>query len=166
MRPRVLAALACLALSSLAPDALAAPRAHPVSGTWQEIVPVSMTSYTPSAGDPLTGHYQGVGSTLWQGTWTGVTHYTMTGTANLVSGAGSGTLQETFAGRASDGGTGTLDFAESYTIAPDGSLSIQARIVGGTGDFAGAHGSVTFLGHQYGVATGNGTYSGRWSHGG
>lgn len=164
MRPPVLVLLACLAVTLPAPGALAAPRTHAVSGTWQEVVPVSMTSYTPSAGDPLNGQYQGVGSTLWQGTWTGVTHYTMQGTANLVTGAGSGTLQETFVGRSTDGGTGTLDFSESYTVAVDGTISIQARIVGGTGDFAGARGSVDFLGHQYGVATGNGTYSGRWSH--
>lgn len=165
MRPRLLVLLAGLAVTLLAPGAVAAPAQHAVSGTWQEIVPVSMTSYTPSAGDPLTGQYQGIGSTLWQGTWTGVTHYTMQGTANLVTGAGSGTLQETFVGRSADGGTGTLDFSESYTLTVDGTLSIQARIVGGTGDFARAHGSVAFLGHQYGVATGNGAYSGRWSRG-
>lgn len=165
MRPLVLVPLAALALMGLAPGAQAGARTHAVSGSWQEVVPVSMTSYTPSAGDPLTGRYQGIGSTLWQGTWTGVTHYVMQGTANLVTGAGSGTLQETFVGRSDDGGTGTLDFSETYTLADDGTLVIQARITGGSGDFARARGSVSFLGQQYGVATGNGSYSGRWTRG-
>jgi len=56
--------------------------------------------YQPSSSDPTTGTYTGVGATLWKGTWTGVTHYTISGTANLVTGAGSGELTETFIGQA------------------------------------------------------------------
>lgn len=147
-----------------APPALAkqADRDHTVAGTWQTLVPVTLTSYQPSASDPTTGTYTGVGSTLWQGTWTGVTHYSISGTANLVTGAGSGTLTETFIGRATDAGQGTLDFTETYTLDTAGHLLIRARIIGGTGDFHNAKGAVRFEGMEIGIVTGNGTYSGRW----
>jgi hypothetical protein len=144
-----------------APSASARPAAS-VAGSWQTVVPVSETSYQPSAADPTTGTYTGVGSTVWQGTWAGVTHYAAHGTANLVTGAGSGTLQETFVGRSSDGGTGTIDFTETYVLDDGGHISIRARIVHATGDFAGSKGIVAFDGTEVGVVTGSGSYHGRW----
>jgi hypothetical protein len=136
---------------------------HNVAGTWQEVVPVLTTAYAPtSPTDPTTGTFDGVGSSLWRGTWNGVTHYTATGTANLVTGAGSGTLDETFVGRSADGGTGTLTFAETFTITDTGAITINARIVKGTQDFIGSKGQVMFTGTQLGAVSGGGSYSGVW----
>lgn len=149
--------------ASVSGFANAAPRAHRVSGQWQTLVPVTLTSYSPSTGDPTTGQYEGVGSTLWRGTWTGITTYTIRGNANLVTGAGSGSLTETFVGRSVAGGTGTITFTETYTLDSGGHLRIQARIVGATGDFVRAHGVVTFVGTELGVVTGSGTYNGNWN---
>lgn len=134
-----------------------------VSGTWQTVVPVVLTSYKPSSPDPTTGTFSGVGSTLWQGTWTGLTHYKISGTANLITGAGSGTIQETFTGRSSDGRIGTMSFAETYSLDTTGQLSIQATITNATGELAGEHGVVAFTGKELGAIVGNGTYSGHWS---
>jgi len=152
-------ALAALLLN-LAPAA--AQSASPVVGTWQTIVPATITSYQPSASDPTTGTYQGMGSTLWQGTWSGVTYYAIQGTANLVNGAGSGTLRETFVGRSSSGRTGTITFAETYVLDSGGHAEIRARVVDATGQFTGDHGSVTFVGTMLGVVTGSGIYRGTW----
>lgn len=152
------------AVSHAAPPHEVRVQPEAVSGTWQTIVPVVIASYQPSSPDPTTGTYQGADSTLWQGTWTGVTHYAIRGTANLVSGAGSGTLQETFAGRSSGDGNGTLSFDETYTLDAAGHIVIEARIVDATGDFTGARGRLTFDGTEVGAVTGSGTYRGRWSH--
>jgi hypothetical protein len=121
-----------------------------------------MSSYTPSATDPTTGSYEGVGSTLWQGTWTGLTHYAIQGTANLVTGAGSGSLTETFVGRSSDGRRGTIRLGETYVLDAAGHLRIRARVTDATGQFIGGRGSMTFDGTMVGIATGSGTYRGRW----
>jgi hypothetical protein len=148
-------------LVSATPPA-AAQSATRVSGTWQTIIPASLTSYHPSAGDPTTGTYTGVGTTLWRGTWTGVTEYKIQGTANLITAAGSGTLQETFVGRAAGGGRGTLRFVETYTLDETGHVEIRCKITGGSGAFAGSRGSATFVGTELSVATGHGSYSGLW----
>jgi hypothetical protein len=148
--------------SLLASPAASAGPGLNVTGTWQTIVPVTMSSYTPSAADPTTGSYQGVGSTLWQGTWSGLTDYTIRGTANLVTGAGAGSITETFAGRSSDGKSGTIRFGETYALDATGHLRIRARVLDATGQFTGGHGSVTFVGTMVGIATGSGSYRGRW----
>jgi hypothetical protein len=79
-----------------------------------------------------------------------------------VTGAGSGTLTETVIGQAADGGKGTLDFTETYTLDTAGHILIQANIVSGTGDFQNAKGAVQFDGLELGIVTGSGTYEGRW----
>jgi hypothetical protein len=106
--------------------------------------------------------YQGVGSTLWQGTWNGVTDYTISGVANLVTGEGNGTIHETFNGRSADGTSGSLGFVETYVVDGSGHIRIDARIVRSAGGFTGSRGEVTFVGTQDGVATGNGTFAGTW----
>lgn len=147
---------------AIAPTARAAAP-EMASGTWQTIVPVVLTHYQPRMlTNPTRGTYTGLGSTLWQGTWTGVTHYTIGGTADLVTGAGSGTIDETFTGRSADGGTGTLHFTETYVLDASGSIIIDATIVGATGDFLGSRGQVVFTGTENGVVEGSGRYRGSW----
>jgi hypothetical protein len=76
--------------------------------------------------------------------------------------AGAGTIDETFIGRDSGGRTGTISFTERYVLDPSGRLVINAKVIGGTGDFQRGAGIVNFTGTEVGAVTGNGTYVGRW----
>jgi hypothetical protein len=158
---RPLAALAAAA-AVLTPPAVAGAQAAPraaVHGSWMSLVNCAATGY-----DPVSKRLTCVGSTLWQGTWNGVTDYVGTATYDALSGDASGTLTETFHGRASDGGRGTLTFFETFTI--DGATSalhIDAQLLDGSGDFTGARGEVSFDGVDN-IAAGNGTYAGWWAH--
>lgn len=132
-----------------------ASRPEAVQGTWQTLVPAALTSFQPSPADPTKGRFTAVGSTAWQGTWTGVTTYTMSGTLDLISNESSGTLDETF--RDADG---TLSLTERFTVDVTGHLHITCRIVRGTGGFSGSRGRVVFDGQMVGVVSGSGTYAG------
>ena len=124
-------------------------------GDWQQIVSAAPTSY-----DPLTGAAVFDGSTVWRGTFTGITHYTARGQLDPITGDFHGTLRETFAGRASNGARGTLEFDETIDAIAS-MVKIDARIVDGSRGFAGADGRLRFEGTAN-AATGGGTYSGWW----
>lgn len=155
--------MAGLVLAGLASPAQADTTSQAVSGSWQTIVPAAITSYNPSAADPTKGTFTAIGSTLWRGDWTGVTTYTMRGDVDLVTSASSGTLEETFIGRTTRGGSGTLRLTETFTLDATGNIDIRTRILGGTGVFTASHGRVEFLGKTISIATGSGTYNGRWT---
>jgi hypothetical protein len=140
---------------------VSAQPASDVAGTWQAIAPT--TAYQPSPTNPTTGSFEGVGSNLWQGTWTGVSSFTFRGTVNLVTGASSGTMEETFAGRSTDGGTGTMSFTWAFTFGPDGDVLARGRIVDATGHFTGARGTLVAEGTVLGAVSASGTYHGDWS---
>lgn len=144
-----------IALPSAAP-AQAAAR-EPVSGNWQQLISAVPLSY-----NPFTHAIDFVGSSLWTGTWTGVTYYRVKGTFDLLTGQGVGDLTETFTGCSADGGHGRLSFVEHLTVGPGGVTHIDTRLVHGTGDFAGTTGAVTFDGTANTVS-GSGTYSGWWT---
>lgn len=131
----------------------------PVQGTWQTLVPAAITSFQPSAADPTKGTFTAVGSTAWQGTWNGITTYTMSGTLDLVTNESSGVLNETFTGR-----PGTLSLTERFALDAAGHLHIACRIVSGTGQFAATRGRVVFDGQMIGIVSGSGTYSGELKH--
>jgi hypothetical protein len=100
---------------------------------------------------------------VWSGTLTGVTHLMLAGTINLLTGDSSGTIDETFIGRSSDGGTGTLHLAETFTVnGAANTLHIDATILGGTGDFVGSSGEIRFDGLDLPTGQGEGTYTGIW----
>ena len=133
-------------------------RAEPVRGSWGSLVNCLFTNY-----NPMTGDMRCEGSTLWRGTWTGITHYHVEGTYDVLTGDSAGTLRETFYGSDSTGRRGTLSFAERYKL--DGAASrihITAEITGGTGELRDARGVATFDGTNN-VAAGYGTYSGEWT---
>lgn len=159
-RRLAIAAAAATTLVLAAPATIArADTRHEVRGSWTSLVNCAVTSY-----DPISKRITCTGSTLWQGTWNGVTEYVLTGTYDPVTGDARGTLRETFRGSASDGSEGTLSFYETLTL--DGATSqihIDAHLVDGSGGFTGAHGEVTFDGIDN-PATGNGTYAGWWQH--
>jgi hypothetical protein len=152
--------LACFTLLALSAPAAAA-RSGTVSGTFTEPAPPVLTAYNPK-----TGGFSGYGSSMWTGTWTGVTYWTIKGTVNLLTGDSSGTLDETFIGHSADGGTGTLHFLETYTVkGATGAFHDDATLVGGSGDFARSRGKVTFDGLDLPTGQGEGTYNGTWLRG-
>jgi hypothetical protein len=130
-----------------------------IDGGWIGLIPCALTNF-----DPTTGHFECEGSTLWDGALTGITTYHVDGTTDLATGDGSGTVAETFYGIATaDQSSGTLAFNETFTI--DGAtnaIHLVARIIGGTGDFAGSRGRLTFVGVLFSVVAGHGGYSGTW----
>lgn len=112
--------------------------------------------------DPATGRFEGVGTTDWVGTWTGVTTYTVQGTVDLFTGDVEGTIDKTFTGTADDGAIGSLYLFDTFTI--DGStfaFHLEFCILGGTGDFRGSRGWGTFDGTVIG-SSGYGSYDGYW----
>ncbi len=161
-RVRFIAAAAVALLALLALPASAKSRYEPVNGRWVGAVPCVMTSL-----DPATGHTTCTGSTTWVGTWTGVTHYTLDGTYDPVTGAAEATLDETFVGRDEHGRIGTMRFAERLIGTPTGipdtnTIRIDADIIDGTGGFTGARGHVVFDGITN-LAGGEGTFTGNWT---
>jgi len=157
-----LAASLAVAVPPISPQSASAQPASDVAGTWQAIA--LTTSYQPSLTDQTAGSYAGVGSDLWQGTWTGVSSFTFRGTVDLITGEGSGTIEETLSGRSADGGTGTMSITWAFTVAPDGHVLLRGRIVDATGDFTGARGTLVAEGTGVGGALfSSGTYHGDWS---
>jgi hypothetical protein len=143
--------------------AAVSPPAHAadtrIEGGWIATIPCAYTNF-----DPTTGDFECEGSTLWDGALTGITTYHADGTLDLATGDVSGTIAETFYGIATaDRSSGTLAFEETFTI--DGAtntIHLVARIIGGTGDFAGSRGRLTFVGALFSVVAGHGGYSGTW----
>jgi hypothetical protein len=152
-----------LLLGSQSPAHAAGRTRELASGSWVSLVPVAVTSYQPSSADPLVGTFRGVGSTLWQGTFAGITEYTIGGQVDLLTGAGSGWIHERFSGRSSGGEVGTITFDERYTLDATGHIEIRAVVSSGTGDFADASGRLTFDGTSTSVASASGSYGGSWS---
>lgn len=128
-----------------------------VRGGWVS-PPCVLTEY-----DRMTGAFRCTASSTWTGTWTGVTHVEGEGTLDLATGSGSGTIEETFIGHASDGTAGRLRFTETWVAdGPSMTIHIDARIVEGTDDWVGATGRVVFDGSMVGVS-GYGGYVGSWT---
>ena len=134
-----------------------------VAGGWTSLINCAFTAF-----DPATGKFACTGSTLWDGAWTGITHYTASGVFNLTTGDVRGSIDEVFTGvYTTDHSMGTLTFHESFTI--DGATNailITANITGSSGDatFGCSKGRVTFDGIDT-PATGLGGYEGKWVHG-
>ena len=158
-------ALAVSVSLSMAPSALAARGgSERLTGDWGGAVPC-----VPTAVDTSSNQVSCVGSTTWAGSLTGQTHYTFDGTTDLVTGAGEGTIDETFVGWDEQGRVGTLRFSETIASVPSGIpntgyVRIEARVVDGSGGFEGARGRLVFVGTVSTVGA-IGTYSGRISLG-
>jgi hypothetical protein len=160
--PAIAVVLAGAALATSAPAVPASSprdgRALAVTGDWVDAAPC-----IPASFDPATGRFSATCSSIWTGTWIGVTKAQLDGTTNLLTGDTTGTIDETFIGRSDDGGTGTLRLRETLEVDGNSStLVIDATIVQGTGDFRGSRGHVTFTGLVAPDGQGAGMYSGRW----
>jgi hypothetical protein len=144
--------------------AAATARTEEAQGGWIEALPCPYTALAPAAGLPTTVSWTCPAGTLWDGTWTGHTHFIAKGATDLVSGDGTGTLDETFVGTApADHSKGSLHLLGDWVM--DGASStirIHETIVDATGQFAGAKGQVTFEG-LLGGNLGHGGYHGWWS---
>jgi hypothetical protein len=146
------------------PNAASASKKQEIRGGWIGAVPCAFTSYNPSPGAPTTGTFTCTSGTFWDGSWTGQTMYTAKGTINFLTGDSSGTLDETFYGIATaDQSSGTLRFSERYRIyGATNTVHIDVTIVGGTGDWVGSKGHLTFDGVQFLGVAGHGGYAGTW----
>lgn len=138
----------------------ATPDHGDVAGSFVSTIPC-----IPTAWDASTGHTTCVGSSTWTGSLTGVSTYTVEADVDPVTGAGSGTIVETFTGRDTSGRVGTLHFSESFSLwatgIPDvGAMAITARVDGAGGDFAGTRGTIRFFGTNT-LACNAGGYEGR-----
>lgn len=150
--------IAAVAALAAAPAARATDR--PATGTWQQLVNCAITGY-----DLTSKHLTCIGSSLWTGTFSGVTTYTVDATYDLLTGDGHGTIDETFHGRAGDR-HGSLRFLETFTATgATQAMHIDARSVSGTGDLARSRVALVFDGVDN-IVTGHGTYAGRWHSGG
>lgn len=156
---RLLALFALIATASCA-----IPAALADSGGQQDTVTGSFVSplpCIPTSANPARNQIDCAGSSTWLGSLSGVTLYRATTTYDLISGAGTGTIAETFDGRSADGRSGTLTFAETVTSTPTGvpdtgTLYLVADVVGGSGGFARARGSILFVGTVNGAQTSGG----------
>jgi len=129
-----------------ATSAVASTEVH-LGGSWVEELSCLPTEATPDQ-DLATAHITCIGSSTWQGGWTGQTEFTAEGTVDLATGAITGTATETFTGvYTGDGSVGTLTFAHVVTSDATGWFHVDGIIVGGTGDFAGSSGSAHFDGY-------------------
>jgi hypothetical protein len=151
--------------TSKAPLRVAAAAAEPVEGGWIEALPCAPLGFAPAAGGPTMVSFTCTAGTLWDGAWTGQTHFVFRGTQDVTTGDGTGTLDETFVGVAP-----ALHLQGSLHLLGDvvfhgasNSIRIHETIVDATGEFAGASGEVSFEGLVSGTL-GHGGYHGSWTH--
>jgi hypothetical protein len=134
-----------------------------VGGSWVGLANCVFTSF-----DPATGDFVCIGSTSWEGSWTGITHYDLTGNFNPVTGDWHGTITETFTGTSlADKSTGSLNLQGSLTVeGATQAVHVEEDIIDGDGDrsFRCSSGHATFDGLADAVG-GMGGYHGSWTHG-
>jgi hypothetical protein len=94
--------------------------------------------------------------TVWHGDLEGHTALVMHGVVNTKTNASTGTDTETFTGTMKGLGAGHLNFTETWSTSPSGTLALDARVVSGDGALVGVHGSMHFAGSGD-PATGKGT---------
>lgn len=117
--------------------------------------------------EPATGRFDCQGTLAFRGTWTGLASFRTRGTVGLISGDASGTVEAHFDGvSASIDHKGHLDFNGTVSIVGStGSTVVRLTIVGGSGAFLGATGTVTATGTT--LITGGPAllnYYGTWTH--
>jgi hypothetical protein len=150
-----------LCLGTSVPPAHAEGASQSVGGGFTTAA-CAITEFTPDPVTPTSGHFTCTTSSQWIGTWTGASTMTVRGTIDLLTSAATGTADETFVGRASDGTTGSLHIFDTFTLTPDGFIRDVASILEGSGDWTGATGEADFDGfNDFGV--GFGGYRGQWS---
>jgi len=127
-----------------------------VSGAWST-TPLSPTGFKQAG---VNVKLPAVVLSSWSGDLTGTTVATATFIIHPDGSVVAAPTRETFTGAVSGAGRGTLDFVEEAHGSPDGSTQIDATIVRGTGDLAGLHGRLSFVGSCDASGACAGTYTG------
>lgn len=126
------------------------------------------TGVNPDPGDPYVDATFAASTATLTGTWTGQNVASGTARISLETGEGTCTYDEVFTGSSENVGSGTVSSRGTCTLGPADpetgaqEFRAEARLVGGTGDFVGSRGRITFVGTLIG-GVGSGTYSGQWS---
>jgi hypothetical protein len=160
--PVAVAATIAATTTAATAAAAAAPSRTAVTGSWVDDVPCTPTDVHPNPFHPTTLKGRCTGSSVWSGSFDGVTHYTTHGTTDLVTGDSRARIKETFIGvdSATDK-VGTLHL--KGTVVQDGStltMVVKERVTGGTGAFAKAHGHLRYEGVDTSLVGGAGGYRG------
>ena len=137
-----------------------------VRGGYLSILPTTFTSVATTPHHPAQLKFTLVGGSVWDGSFTGHTLYTASGTFDVISGDVRGTIDERLIGI--DTATrkrGILHVVGTFAVdgATDG-LIVSERIVGGAGVFAGSSGWLEFDAFILPTSTGYGGYHGVWTH--
>lgn len=157
-----LAIAATVVVAAVTPGSAMATTTEDISGTVYGLV-----SCVPTGSDyydPVSGHYDCIGSSTFTGSLTGQTVWHAQGTADLVTGAEAGSEQERCFCRTADGHQGELLFAETDTISSTGQIVVNGTIIYGSGDFAGATGYITMTGNSLPNGSAVVSIAGRWTH--
>jgi hypothetical protein len=128
-----------------------------VSGVWST-TPLIPTGFKQAG---VNIKLPGVVVSTWSGDLQGTTLATATFLIHRDGSVVAAPTRETLTGTVSGVGTGTLDLVEEAHSQPDGSTEIGATIVRGTGELAGLHGRLVFVGTCDLSGACVGTYSGQ-----
>lgn len=145
-----------------APGSAIAAAPEPVSGSFvgYGCLPTGTNFY-----DPVSSRFDCSNTSTYTGTWTGQSLVHAWGTSDLVTGDTQGTIEERVFATTADGHKGELHFIETFTIdGATGAEKITATILDGSGDFAGAAGTIYLSGTDLSAGPSYGTYSGTWTH--
>jgi hypothetical protein len=154
---------ACFAWSSAAYGKTYALKGEFVEESPGVLVP---TGVNPDPNDPFADVTFAGGTASVTGTWMGQNLTSGTARINLVTAETTGTYDETFTGTSDHGGFGQVMSHGTASLGPADATGAQqfradASIIGGTRDFAGSRGRITYTGVQTG-GVGTGTYTGTW----
>jgi hypothetical protein len=144
----VVGALAATSAATAAPST--------VSGTFASTAPPATTCFLAVGASTVLCAEQPF---AWTGGFDGTT------VADLVlvfrpDGSSFGPAREVFTGTVAGVGTGTVVFAETATGDPLGNFRVDAVAVSGTGDLAGLHAHLVFVGACDAGGNCSGTYTG------
>jgi len=165
IRPLLLAPALVLALAGTGFGAMATPASASARTSGHVFAlahgtfvgqPLTVTSVVP---DGAIYRIEGFSGDHWDGTLTGDTSYSGSGTFDPATGAVAMVLHETFTGTVAGVGSGQIQFVEYLQQSGPGNATVDCLVTSATGDLAGLHGYVHF--RQTGVIdpdpTGNGT---------
>ena len=127
-----------------------------VSGAWTT-GPLTPTGFKQAG---VNIELPGIVLSDWTGDLEGSTVATATFLLHPDDSVVAAPARETLTGTVAGVGSGTLDLVEEAHGQPDGSTEIDATIVSGTGDLAGLHGRVIFVGICDVSGACTGTYTG------
>jgi len=108
--------------------------------------------------------FRGDGGTIWHGDLEGRTVFVIHGVVDPPTGASTGTNDEVFTGSVSGIGSGKLHFDETFVNRANGTIAIDAHIIGAEGALEGLRGTMHFVGSDNPrTGAGAGSYTAQFS---